>query len=136
MPILPNCFDDEGEAYIVPLSFGYELIEDKYIFYFHGAKEGRKAPLIRKSPTVGFELDTNYALNESAIACGFSTSFQSIIGTGIISEVVDNDEKLKGLSIIMKHYTDKYNWEYNKKLFDEVMIFKLRVLKMDCKEHK
>lgn len=33
-------FYDNGEVYIVPLNFGYEIGEHGYVFYFHGAAEG------------------------------------------------------------------------------------------------
>ena len=32
-------FYDDGEVCIVPLNFGYEIKDDTYILYFHGAKE-------------------------------------------------------------------------------------------------
>ena len=51
-------FYDNGEVYIVPLNFGFVHSGNKRIFYFHGAKEGRKFELIRHKPEVGFELDT------------------------------------------------------------------------------
>lgn len=41
-------FCDGDEVYIVPLNFGYEEVDGKYVFYFHGAKAGRKAELIRR----------------------------------------------------------------------------------------
>ena len=55
-------FYDNGEVYIVPLDFGYYENNGRHVFYFHGAKEGRKYRLTEKSPTVGFELDTNQQL--------------------------------------------------------------------------
>ena len=96
----------DREVYIVPLNFGYEVKGDTYIFFFHGAKEGRKNNLIKQKPTVGFELDTNYVLNEADLACGYSARFQSIIGNGVVSIVSEIKEK------------------------------KLEVTKMSCKEHK
>lgn len=36
-------FNDDGKVYIVPLNFGYQKKENKYVFYFHGAHEGRKS---------------------------------------------------------------------------------------------
>lgn len=49
-------FNDAGKVYIVPLSFGYEEIGDRRVFYFHGATEGRKIELIRKTHYAAFEL--------------------------------------------------------------------------------
>ncbi|MFR6331305.1 MAG: pyridoxamine 5'-phosphate oxidase family protein [Eisenbergiella sp.] len=68
-------FYDEGEVYIVPMNFGYTEEEEKRIFYFHSAKEGRKVDLISRTHSAGFELDTNYQLHEGEslpIFCRFS----------------------------------------------------------------
>ena len=73
---------DEGKAYIVPLSFGYTEREGRYVFYFHSAREGRKLDLIRRTGWAGFEMDTNYKLNEGEAACGYSARFRSVIGGG------------------------------------------------------
>lgn len=129
-------FHDYEEVYIVPLNFGYEAKDGTYIFYFHGAKEGRKIDLIKKNPLVGFEMDTNYALNEADLACGYSARFQSIIGNGIVSIVTEINEKKLGLSLLMEHNTKKQNWRFDEKTIDAVTVFKLEVKKMSCKEHE
>lgn len=129
-------FNDDGEVYIVPLSFGYEINDDAYVIYFHGAKEGRKIELIQKSPKVGFEMDTNYALNEADVACSHSARFQSIIGNGVMSMVTALNEKQHGLSLIMEHNTGKKDWEFNEKMVNAVAVFKLTVTQMSCKEHQ
>ena len=128
-------FYDDGEVYIVPLNFGYEARDNTYIFYFHGAKEGRKMDLIQKNPYVGFEMDTNYALKESDIACGCSARFQSIIGNGVVSCVSVPEEKKLGLSLLMEHNTGKRGWSFEEKKMGAVAVFKLVVTKLGCKEH-
>lgn len=129
-------FWDEGEVYIVPLNFGYEVRDEVYTFYFHGAKEGRKMSIIKNEASVGFEMDTNYALNQADIACGYSARFQSIIGNGIVSMVAEEDLKKHGLSLIMEHNTGREAWEFDEKMLKEVAVFKLTVTKMSCKEHR
>ena len=129
-------FYDDGEVYIVPLNFGYEIKDDACVLYFHGAKEGRKIELIQKSPDVGFEMDTNYALNAADIACGYSARFQSIIGNGIVSIVSELEEKKLGLSLLMEHNTGKREWDFDEKMLNAVTVFKLVVSKMSCKEHQ
>lgn len=95
-----NCcrvgFNDGGEVYIVPLSFGVCRNNGKYVFYFHSAEEGRKIELIRRSPRVGFEMDANYRLTEDDKACSCTAAFQSVIGSGIVSIVEDAEEKSRG----------------------------------------
>lgn len=128
-------FNDDGEVYIVPLNFGYEKTDHTCIFYFHGAKDGRKIELIQKNPNVGFEMDTDYKLNEADIACNYSARFQSVIGNGVVSVVSEEKEKKYGLSLIMKHYTGKEDWDFSDKMVHAVVV-KMVVTKMSCKEHQ
>lgn len=132
-------FYDDGEVYIVPLNFGYEVKDDTYVFYFHGANEGRKVDLIQKYPHVGFEMETNcevYSRSENGIACNYTARFQSIIGNGIVKRVTDYEEKKRGLLLIMEHNTGRQEWIFDEKMIEAVTVFKLEVTKMSCKEHK
>lgn len=130
--ILRIAFYDEGDIYIVPVNYGYSY-KDNYSFYFHGAKAGRKYELAKKEPSVGFEIDGNYTLLEGEEACDFSATFQSVIGTGKLSLVEDNDEKITGLNTIMKQTTSKSEWNYSKEMLDAVAVFRLDVEKLSCK---
>lgn len=139
--IIMNCnccrlgFIDNNEVYIVPLNFGFYEKNEKLIFYFHSAKEGRKIDLISKAPYVGFELDCNCEIIEAETACGHSARFESIIGNGFVSFVEEREEKVKALQTIMYHYTEKDNWEFTNEMMDKVCVFKLEVEKIGCKVH-
>ena len=130
--ILRIAFYDEGEIYIVPVNYGY-LYDARYSFYFHGAKEGRKYELAKENPIVGYEIDGNYMLLESENACDNTAFFQSIIGTGRLFLVENNEEKIVGLNSIMKQTTSKENWNYSDEMIDAVAVFKLVVEKISCK---
>lgn len=130
--ILRIAFYDEGDIYIVPVNYGY-LRDEKYAFYFHGAKAGRKYELAKKSPSVGFEIDGNYQLLEGEEACDFSATFQSVIGTGVLSLVENIDEKVAGLNTIMRQTTAKEQWHYSEKMLNAVAVFRLDVEKLSCK---
>lgn len=114
------------------MNYGYSY-EEQYTFYFHGAKAGRKYELAKKKPTVGFEIDGNYRLLESEVACDFSAAFQSVIGTGTLSLLEDNVEKINGLNAIMKQTTSKAEWNYSDEMLDAVAVFRLVVDKLSCK---
>ena len=126
-------FYDEGEVYIVPVNYGYVFENDKHVFYFHGAKAGRKYELAKKVPEVGFEIDGNYELLKAETACDYSAKFQSVIGNGKLKLVDDYAEKIKGLNILMKQSTGKNDWTYEPKMVDGVAVFKLEVEKLSCK---
>lgn len=129
-------FCDEGEVYIVPLSFGYAEEDGKQVFYFHSAGEGRKVDLVKKAPKVGFELDTGYRLQADGHAHECTAAFQSIIGTGVTTFVTEPEEKVKALDAIMEHYRGKGDWQYPADLLQRVCIFKMTVTELACKEHE
>lgn len=129
-------FLDGKQVYIVPLNFGYEEKEGHKIFYFHAAKEGRKIELIKDNPSVGFELDANYKLNEGNEACEYSAGFQSIIGTGRVDFIETVEEKRYALQRIMLHNTGKKEWKISDEMIETVAVFKLEVDELSCKEHK
>lgn len=131
--ILRIAFYDEGDIYIVPVNYGYLYTDEKYSFYFHGAKAGRKYELTKRKPFVGFEIDGNYKLLESEVACNFSTTFQSVIGTGTLRLVEGNDEKRKGLNTIMKQTTQNAEWDYSNEMMEAVAVFRLDAEKISCK---
>ena len=93
---------DQDEIYIVPLSFGYEETNNKRIFYFHGAKVGRKVELLKASPKVGFEVDTDHELVRGASACNHSIKYKSIIGTGV-AEIIENDDEKRRACCLFLH---------------------------------
>lgn len=130
-------YDAEAkQVYIVPLNFGYMVEGEKVTLYFHGAQEGRKIDLIKAAPNVGFEMDTNYKLNEATEACEYSARFQSIIGNGVISLIEDLEEKKQGLEILMKHVSGRDGWEYPEQMLKNMSVMKLEVKELACKEHE
>lgn len=127
-------FWDQGSVYIVPLNFGYTGDLDHRVFYFHSAKEGRKVDLAAQNPTVGFELDSEYQLQEGETACDYSARFQSVIGTGTLSIVTDLEEKKAGLTALMTHSTPhQKDWQFSDEMANSVAVMKLEVTQLTCK---
>ena len=129
-------YDKEiDEVYIVPLNFGYSNIDNKRVFYFHGAKEGRKIDLISKINKVTFEMDSNHELIVGKMACNYSERYQCVMGTGLISFVEDKEEKTIALNEIMFQNMGKNDWEFSEEMLNRVAVFKVEVISLSCKEH-
>lgn len=131
--ILRVGFYDKGDIYIVPVNYGYIYENDQYSFYLHGAKAGRKYELSLSEPSVGFEIDGKYKLLEGEEACDFSACFQSVIGSGTLHIVENEEEKRRGLNTIMKQTTQKAEWAYKDEMVETVAVFRLDVDTMSCK---
>ena len=128
-------FSDPEGAYIVPLSFAFVPGQPDR-FYFHGAKEGRKASLIAKRPKVGFELDCAYELVAGQSGCSYSCRYQSIVGTGVIGEVQDMEEKKQALSALMRQYEPSRSFAFTDEQAQAVAVYRLDVEAMTGKQRQ
>ena len=126
---------DDG-PYIVPLSFGFEEKDCRFVFYMHSAAEGRKIGMLASSPAVGFELDRAEGLVEGKEACSFSMHYSSVIGTGIATIIEDPQEKLHGMRKVMEHYTSRYDWDIPEKALLHTAIIRLEAVQISAKRHQ
>lgn len=131
--ILRVAFSDNGEIYIVPVNYGYVHEDGRSIIYFHGAQAGRKYTLSQNAPLVGFEIDGNYRPLPNELPCKFSAAFQSVIGTGQVRLVTDEEEKIQGLNAIMAQVTGKTDWQFPPQSLAGVAVYRLEVHSMTCK---
>ncbi len=88
-------------AYVVPVSFGLDIVNEKVVIYFHGAVAGLKTECIASNNHVCIEADIFYKVDPTKT--GITTRYESVIGTGIISKV-DGEEKLHGLRKLVERY--------------------------------
>ena len=96
---------DDGYPYGIPLDHWY--CEENGRLYFHGAKEGHKIDLINANPNVCVELENDVELIPGDVACTYGSSFASVIGRGTASIVTDEEEKIKGLKLLMENQTGR-----------------------------
>ncbi len=124
---------DDNFPYIVPLHFGYEYAEGKLIFYMHSAKEGHKLDLIRRNQNVCIELDCDTELISGGdIPCSYSSSFASLIGRGLAEIVADEQEKVRGLYLLMKNQTGR-EFEITTQMASAVAVIKVVVCDFSAK---
>ena len=124
----------DGYPYVVPLHYGYEYKNGCLSFYLHSAREGRKLDLIQSNPNVCIELETNVALvSGGSIPCHYGAAFSSVIATGVAELVDDDQEKIKGLQLLMRTQTQK-DFDINEKMAAAVTVIKVTVHEFTAKE--
>ena len=92
---------DAGTPYIVPVSFGYEVLGGKIAVYFHGALAGRKAELLRSLPRVCVEADLCHGFLDNGRG-GYTCDYESVIGCGTV-ELLEGAEAEKGIRLLLEH---------------------------------
>ncbi len=116
---------DNNLPYIVPMNFGYEMIDDQLTLYFHCAAEGRKINILKNNPNICFEMDCEHKLIEKENACSYTMHFESIVGNGVVEFISDFEQKKYALSKLMRQYAGEKSFEFNENAVNHVTIFKV-----------
>lgn len=119
---------DDGQPYVIPMSFGYQ---DGAV-YFHCAPEGRKIEILRKNPRVCIEFDVDCLLKTGDSACKWGFHFNSAIAFGVAAIIEDSTEKQAGLDIIMRQYSGDV-FMYSESAFDKIVVIRVNVTELTGK---
>ena len=123
---------DGDRPYILPFNYGYE---EGYI-YIHCAKAGRKLDLLRRNNSVCFEMEHTAKVVEAGTACNWATVYRSVVGYGEVEIISDDNEKEKGLEIIMRTNGAAGDLVFEQKNKDAMFILKLRITELTAKQSK
>ena len=122
----------DNEPYIIPLNYGYTLENGELKLYLHSAVQGNKLDLLRKNPNVCFELDCDLIPFEGRVACQYGLSFSAVSGRGRAVLIEDVEEKMEGMSILMKTQTGR-DFEFNERLVSIVAVIRVDVTEYTVK---
>ena len=97
--------------YIIPVSFGTEIVEGKVVIYFHWAQKGTKIDLLKENPHVCVEGEIFMQIEKTAH--GITARYESIVGFGECTFVSEQEEIIHGMKLLTKHYGyDEYPLEH------------------------
>jgi nitroimidazol reductase NimA-like FMN-containing flavoprotein (pyridoxamine 5'-phosphate oxidase superfamily) len=126
-------FADNNTPYIVTMNFGYSGGE-KPGLYFHCAPGGRKLEMMKKSSHVCFQMDTDHLLTKGPKGCDWGMKYKSVVGYGRLSVVENNEERIKGLNLIMDQYGGSGKTDYDPKVFSRTIILFLEISEITAKQ--
>ena len=125
-----------GAPYVIPMSYGFAQAGGRFTLYMHGAGEGEKIRRIQADPRAAFAMFTGNAVYGSGdAACSYSTSFDSVCGSGTIRILEDEREKRAGLAAIMAHYAPGKAFEFDEKMLETTCVMALDVEAISGKHH-
>ena len=113
---------DDDEPYVVPVCFGYE----RNALYFHSALEGRKVELIKKNNKICFEIDIDVEVVKAEEPCAWTMKYRSVIGVGKAYILGNDEEKSRGLRVIMRQYTEG-EFSFPKSKPDSVLVVRVDI---------
>ena len=130
--VIRLAFNNGDYPYILPLNFGFEVKNDKVIFYLHSALEGTKVEIMRKDNRASFEMDTKHELQYYEEKGYCTMSYESIIGRGRI-RILPEDEKMNALKKLMGHYHKSEDTYFNPAAISRTLVYSLEVEEMTAK---
>ncbi len=119
----------DGEPYLVTLSYGYD--QTRNALYFHTATAGRKNDALAADPRVcaTIILDGGYVAGEC------KHRYESVVLTGRMALVDDADEARHGMRILLDHLEDEPDDVWERQALDsEATWRRLRVARLDIDE--
>ncbi len=119
--------------YIVCLNYGYEWEDEFPVLYFHCAREGKKLDLMRENNYVCFQLDTDHELEyiQEKVYC--TMHYASIVGMGYLELVEDEQERKRGMDLIMSHHDRPVPDEYPEASMNRTVMLRLKVTELTAK---
>ena len=130
--VIRLAFNNGDYPYILPLNFGFEVKNDKVIFYLHSALEGTKVDIMKKDNRASFEMDTKHELQYYEEKGYCTMSYESIIGRGRI-RILPEDEKMNTLKKLMEHYHKSEDTYFNPAAISRTLVYSLEVEEMTAK---
>ena len=116
---------DDGQPYVIPLSYAYLMSDKTLTLFFHSAGEGRKIDILHKNNGVCFEMcNEGEPILAEKTPCNSGYYFSSVHGFGIAQFVEDIDEKCSALALLMKHQAN-LDVDFTHAQAESVCIFKV-----------
>ncbi len=143
-----------NEPYVVPLSFGLAdstpgSVETDFTglrlvvrngaecrLYFHAASDGRKLKMLRENPRACFEVEGRVDLWRGESTCDWTMIYESIIGYGRLTEVIDSEEKRHGLECVMRHHGAKGPFDFPDSMLERTAVIRLDITELTGKTNR
>lgn len=127
---------DKDFPYIVPMHYGYEMIDNTFTFFIHGAKEGHKLELLRNNSNVCIELECDIEpASGGDVPCNYGAFYASVIGRGNAEIVTNENEKIRGLNLLMMNQTGR-KFEIDSRMASSVEVIKIVISDITAKSRK
>lgn len=97
--------NDCDYPYVIPMTFGCEIIDGKIVIYFHSACEGKKCELLNKDSHICVEADLYYQVKKCDNG-DITAVYESVIGTGIAEKLTEQADRVSALKVMLAHYKE------------------------------
>lgn len=83
----------DNMPYVVPMNFGFEVIDGKVVIYIHSAGRGMKIDILKENPNVCVQGNTFIKVTASADRSDCTSRYESVTGFGKAEPIESIEEK-------------------------------------------
>lgn len=125
-------FHGEDYPYVLPVSFGFDIVDSQVVVYFRSKEDGFKQELIAKDPRVCVQAEILYNyfdIPREYVSC----SYGSIIAYGKVEEL-PKEEYENAMELILTHCGYE-GFTYDKGILDQSRMYKIVLKNMTGREN-
>jgi uncharacterized protein len=123
----------EDQPYLVPLCFGY----DGSTLFFHTGLKGQKVDYLVANPRVCFEFEEGTRpLPHDSLGCKWSFAYRTVIGIGMVRELLVPEERIAGLDQIMLQYSGSGKWTFDQSALDLTRVWQIVIESLTGRQSK
>lgn len=119
--------------YIVCLNYGFEWTGEFPVLYFHCAHEGMKLEQMQQNNYVCFQLDTDHEMFYIHEKTYCTMNYSSVVGMGHLEVVETEEERKKGLDLLMAHHNRPIPEKYPEGSMNRTTVLRLNVTELTAK---
>ena len=127
--------DEPDFPYIVPLNFGYKLVDGKIFLYIHGARAGRKWDLLQQSQYCSVQMDVDDGMELIPQARDITERYRSVMAKARI-RLLSGDELVEGMEICVNRYQECRGFDWNRAALSHVAVWELELSSLSAKWNK
>ncbi len=127
--------DEPDFPYIVPLNFGYKVVDGKIFLYIHGARAGRKWELLQKTQFCSVQMDVDDGMELIPVARDITERYRSVMGKARI-RLLSGDEMARAMEICVGRYEMCRNFDWNRAALSHVAVWELELSALSANWNK
>jgi nitroimidazol reductase NimA-like FMN-containing flavoprotein (pyridoxamine 5'-phosphate oxidase superfamily) len=127
--------DEPDFPYIVPLNFGYSVVDGKICLYIHGARAGRKWDLLQQTQFCSVQMDVDDGMELIPAARDITERYRSVMGKARI-RLLSGEEMVRGMEICVGRYEMCRNFDWNRAALSHVAVWELELSALSAKWNK
>lgn len=124
----------DGLPYVVPLNYGFEQLAGRLRLYFHSALKGKKVEMIGEGAACWVTITADSAVIRADKACDWSSRFASLMMSGRVRPLTNEDERLHGLDLIMRQHGFEGQLSYEAGALSRVIVYVIEVAQISGKQ--